>query len=62
MRWYFRKPAFEENLADYSKILLEFPQAEEVQQGEIAVNIYTIEEAQSILRYLERTLQQGFRT
>ena len=57
IRFYFRKPAFEEGPSIYKEVLEYFPSAEEVQGGEIAVNINCITEAKSILRYLEKAVQ-----
>jgi hypothetical protein len=52
IRWYFRKPAFEDGLADGDELLQLFPTAEVVQGGEIAVNIHNFDDANKVLNYL----------
>ncbi len=54
IRWYFRKPAFKERLSSYEDVLKIFPSAEEVQGGEIAVNLHNSADASAILAYLDK--------
>jgi len=57
IRWYFRKPVFEDGLIKYAEVLSVFSNAEEVQNGEIAVNIHNVDEAKVVLEYLGRCLR-----
>ncbi|MDQ7069977.1 MAG: hypothetical protein Q9M48_04415 [Rhodobacterales bacterium] len=59
IRFYFRKPAFGNELSNYREVLETFPWADEVQNGEIAVNIRNLTDAKLLLVYLARIIHEA---